>query len=187
MSSTKLVCSGCQTTFERATKEVTRQRKKHNNPNMLFYCSSRCHADSGGKNNLGKHLGVGKPENLPLGSETDEFSPYRVYLKLALQRKDKECDLDLPYLQALWASQQGKCGMTGVPLDLPQKMADWTRLSGVPTKPSLDRIDGLKGYVKGNVRYVSVMANLARSRFSDKEVIDWCLQVARHHDQTTAG
>lgn len=43
---------------------------------------------------------------------------------------------------------------------------------------SLDRIDNSKGYLKGNVRFVSMMANLARSTFSDNELIRFCKSVA---------
>lgn len=46
---------------------------------------------------------------------------------------------------------------------------------------SLDRIDSLKGYIKGNIQFVSVAANFAKSDFSEKEFLEFCEAVARKH------
>ena len=178
MKTVDLVCKGCGAIFARPIKEVTRQRKRKGDAS--FFCTCRCFTASKGKHNLGPLLYQGRPGNLRSGSVTDEWSPFRIYLKLASQRKEQDNDLDLPYLKQLWESQQGRCGLTGLQLRLPCKMQDWQARKKDPFKPSLDRIDGNLGYVKGNVRYVSVIANLARSCFSDQQVLDWCLAVARH-------
>ena len=45
---------------------------------------------------------------------------------------------------------------------------------------SLDRIDNSKGYVQGNVRFVSVMFNFARNKFSDEEVIEFAQAVIKN-------
>lgn len=42
---------------------------------------------------------------------------------------------------------------------------------------SLDRIDNSLGYVVGNVRFVAVMANLARGEYSDSELRSFCASV----------
>jgi hypothetical protein len=47
-----------------------------------------------------------------------------------------------------------------------------------PYQSSLDRIDNNKGYIKGNVRFVCLMFNIARNDFSDNQVIEFCKQVA---------
>ncbi|WP_299830744.1 hypothetical protein [uncultured Roseobacter sp.] len=36
--------------------------------------------------------------------------------------------------------------------------------------PSIDRIDNAEGYTLGNIRIVTVIANMARSDFSDDEL-----------------
>ena len=43
-----------------------------------------------------------------------------------------------------------------------------------PFKPSIDRIDHLKGYTKENTRIVWMMENYARSTFTDEQVIEFC-------------
>lgn len=43
-----------------------------------------------------------------------------------------------------------------------------------PFKPSLDRIDNSKGYHDDNVRIVWFMHNMARGRFDDADVLEFC-------------
>ena len=40
-----------------------------------------------------------------------------------------------------------------------------------PNSPSLDRIDNAKGYVKGNVRFISDRANRLKSNSTDEELV----------------
>lgn len=47
-----------------------------------------------------------------------------------------------------------------------------------PCNASLDRVDHAVGYLKGNVRFVTFMANVARSNFSDSELLGFCKAVA---------
>ena len=47
-------------------------------------------------------------------------------------------------------------------------------INGNPFRPSLDRVDGKIGYLKTNVRIVWVIENLARNRFSDDQVVEFC-------------
>jgi hypothetical protein len=47
----ELHCAGCGKAFQKASAEVTRQRKK--NPDRLFFCSRRCYSLARGKANLG--------------------------------------------------------------------------------------------------------------------------------------
>lgn len=65
-------------------------------------------------------------------------------------------DLTVGDLEALWESQGGQCAWFNVPL-LP------TAVRRHPQKPSLDRIDPEKGYVKGNVVLACNAANMGRN------------------------
>ena len=47
-------------------------------------------------------------------------------------------------------------------------------VKGSPFMPSLDRIDGRLGYIKTNVRVVWVIENLARNRFTEEQLIEFC-------------
>ena len=57
----------------------------------------------------------------------------------------------------LWDEQGGKCYWLGL------KLGDETLPNRHPLKPSLDRLDTAKGYIKGNVVISSTFANLGRS------------------------
>jgi hypothetical protein len=180
MSSIKISCAGCKITFEKFAAEVKRQRKI--NPNRNFYCSMTCYAHAKGKVNLGNFLGNGPTDHLPRGSFLDEHSPFRYFMRKARNRKGNT-DLDLPYLQTLWRAQGGRCAISGIQMELPIHGQAWAMRSRDPWKPSLDRIDNAKDYIKGNVRFITVIANFARNEFSDEQLLEFCRAVARHHEE----
>jgi len=66
-------------------------------------------------------------------------------------------------------------------MTLPRNTLEWETRTGDPWKPSLDRIDPGLGYLRANVRFVCVIANLAKAGFTDDELIAFCRQVALHH------
>jgi hypothetical protein len=98
------------------------------------------------------------------------------------RNKNYGCDLTIEHLKVLWESQNGKCPFTGLDLILPYDSDGWKEYS--PYNASIDRIDNSKGYMQGNVRFISVMANLARQSFSDIQLIDFCKAVAKHEMAT---
>jgi hypothetical protein len=87
-------------------------------------------------------------------------------------------DISAEYLKTLWEQQEGICPLTGWHLKLPATTSGWTRKA--PDNASLDRIDSSKGYLQGNVRFVSVIANYARNDFSDDNVLSFCSAVVEH-------
>jgi hypothetical protein len=62
---------------------------------------------------------------------------------------------------------------------LPRDSGGFT--SHLPTNASLDRINNEVGYRRNNVRFVSLIANLARQQFSDEDVFDFALEVAKRN------
>jgi hypothetical protein len=58
-----------------------------------------------------------------------------------------------------------RCSVTGHTLSF-----NWSGPGSNPWRPSIDRIDSTKGYVPGNVRIVSWVYNLAKSKWSDEAV-----------------
>lgn len=44
---------------------------------------------------------------------------------------------------------------------------------GKKNSPSIDKIDPLKGYVKGNIRIISHLANMMKSNASEKELLQF--------------
>jgi hypothetical protein len=83
--------------------------------------------------------------------------------------------VDIEYLETLWQQQEGICPFTKQKLVFKKYSDDNT---STPYSASIDRIDNNKGYVKGNIRFVALMFNYARNRFSDDYVIEFCKQVA---------
>lgn len=94
----------------------------------------------------------------------DEWTPFRYTLRNA-RKRFKEFNLTLEYLKQLWEQQKGICPYTGLNLKLPtyhSKINVWYRAS-------LDRIDTNKGYIIGNVQFVSTPINFMKSTMSDLE------------------
>lgn len=78
-----------------------------------------------------------------------------------------ECDLDVEYLKSIYP-EDGLCPVFRVPM-----------VKGGPAnhphKATLDRIDNSKGYVKGNVVYVSWRANDLKKNATVSELISLVL------------
>lgn len=70
----------------------------------------------------------------------------------------------------LFERQEGRCVMTGVTFSLEPAKGTWRN----PHAPSLDRIDLSIGYVPGNCRLITLIANVARSDFGDDAFYEMC-------------
>lgn len=173
MSEVELCCAGCGRAFTKAKKEVTRRRKAGCTE---FFCGTSCYARARGSRNLGHELGSGRVSNLLASNRQDPDSPFRYFLRKARSR-GRGADLDAAFLQALWDDQQGRCSLSGIKMALPRNSLAWESNSHDPWKPSLDRIDPSLPYRKGNVRFVTVLGNLARGRFSDADLVRFCAAV----------
>jgi hypothetical protein len=114
-------------------------------------------------------------------SRRDEYSPFRQHHRLARRRvksNGRECNITLGYLKQLWEKQDGRCPYTGWKLDNLQTTSDWESNILHPKTASLDRIDSRRGYVFGNVQFVSVMANYAKRDFLETDLLRFCAAVA---------
>lgn len=165
-------CATCCVTFQKVAREYKRQLK---NERTKFFCSRTCAAV---KNNE-EHPRKGNADLLKSDNRRDEHTPFRWYV-LRSQYRDKKkkygCDLTVEYVKQLWEKQSGICPFTGWRLILPHNSDGWLEYN--PFNASLDRIDNTKGYIEGNVRFISVMANLARQTFTDEQLITFCKAVA---------
>lgn len=81
-----------------------------------------------------------------------------------------EFDLDIKYLWDLYISQDKKCAITG---DILPSII----------KASLDRIDSSKGYIKGNVQWVTAQANKCKHILSMPELYEFAKKVLNHANQ----
>lgn len=91
----------------------------------------------------------------------------------ALQARSKakgyNYDLTPDYIQGLFDSCQGVCAQTGIAFD----MTLGTKGKGKrnPLRPSVDRIDSTRGYVKDNVRIVLSIVNTMKADWPD-DIVD---------------
>lgn len=172
----KVNCSYCNKEIEKIAKEYRRQVKKGN---IFFYCNLSCSRLANNKKNKPK----GNIRNLKVRTK-DDYSPFRWFvLRCNYRGKRKRkfgCNLTKEYLKNLWALQNGICPITGCKLILPigtQKSFE----NYNPYNASLDRIDNSIGYMQGNVRFISFMANIARQSFTDEQLIEFCKMVVANN------
>lgn len=158
-------CGTCGKEFPKLAKEVRRRLKLE----AKFYCSRTCCGKSTSQRNRTRTRSLEEQEKLKTwgslngGSCKDSFSPFKRFLRSAKARqvaKGKDVDITLEYLKEVWETQRGVCPYLGVVLHLDPK-------DNPNLQASLDRIDSSKGYVKGNVQFISMTVNYAKSSFSE--------------------
>jgi hypothetical protein len=177
MSLVELTCEVCGKVFMRNSGEVTRNKKL----GRRVFCSLQCT----GKASIGNLPEVRKTDHLPKGKVTDEYSPFRKYLEVIRQRvkiRGEELSITLEDIKQQWEKQNGVCPFTGWKLDIPRTTM-WSESPLTPRRASLDRIDSSIGYVPGNIRFVSVMANYCKNAFIDKDVFEFCQAVVEYQVQ----
>ncbi len=170
-------CKNCEKSFEKTLTEYKYQQKKGRNT----FCSRSCSCSYHNSQQILNPKGTNHIANLggKIGRGKDEYSPFRWFMKVIKQRS-KEFDVDLQYLKQLWEEQKGLCVFTKWKLTLPAGSDGWKDKEDKTYRASLDRIDSSKGYVKGNVQFVSLMANLAKNNMSDEEMFKFCSAVAKN-------
>ena len=166
-------CFQCKKEFQKTFSEYSRSERKGQRHFCSLSCSSkRRHIDTPSEGYW--HLGLCSK------NRRDEYTPFRWFLLRAIGRRgNKEVDLTLEDLKFIWDKQEGLCPLTGWELELPiSTTGKWPECEW-SHRASLDRIDSSKGYVKGNVRFIAVIANYARNSHTDGELIRFCKAVTR--------
>lgn len=160
------VCDECGKEGTKAKTEYERNLKL----GRKNYCCRECSIKGAAKTRTGKHYQRSEAQKKHSKSISDNrkdiYTPFRYTLR-AIKRRFKEVNIDLEYLKELWKNQRGICPYTGLELVLPQD--NNIHNIDLPYRASLDRIDSLKGYIKGNVQYVSTPINYMKSTMSDLE------------------
>ena len=156
----------CNKEFEKDRREHDRQVRNGKNN---FFCSLSCTATF---NNYKLDKGNKMKGNLRIGGEKIPRTldrKLKYYIRKAKSRaKDKniETNIDVEYLKNLWESQNGKCVYSGIELKITDYHFDKGRQDQIHLA-SLDRIDSSKGYVKGNVQFISASLNYAKNDMDD--------------------
>lgn len=152
----KTVCTQCGKKFEKPQSEIDRNAKRNGNN----FCSRHC-------------VGLHNSGNLLLGNESsydisqharkkDEDSKFRYYFR-TIKNRNKELNVTIDDLRDLWEKQEGKCFYTKINLVL----SEFTNINKNPIySASIDRIDSSKGYIKGNICWVSRSVNYMKGTLS---------------------
>lgn len=94
----------------------------------------------------------------------------REHLKRLLAYKARR-HLSLDYMLELYATQKGRCALSGMPLTA--RVGE----GRVHTNLSIDRIDSAAGYVEGNIWLVCRVVNVMKNALTVDEFRDFCARV----------
>jgi len=72
------------------------------------------------------------------------------------KRANCPIDIDASYIEELWARQKGLCHWLGLPMEPSMQTRS-------PSRPSVDKLEPSKGYVRGNVVLTTQFANMGRN------------------------
>jgi len=171
----KVICSNihCGKEFLKDSSEVKRNEKK----GRKNYCSLTCSGKSNNMEHL-KEWNNSEDNKQHLNNirynRRDEYTGLREHYRRVKKRSD-DYDITLEDLLNQWKKQKGLCVYSGVKLIHPINGGDNL------TKASLDRIDSTKGYVKGNIQFISIACNHAKNSMSHEEMIVFCGIITKHH------
>lgn len=164
----KINCEECGIQFLKDGSEVRRNEKI----GRKLFCSLNCSATyySVLKDFYGQHNENLKPR------QGDKYSKFREYIRrIKIRQKQKliESTITLDDLLVQWETQKGRCVYTGIELKHKSSRKNNTDCTYLNTA-SLDRIDSSKGYVKGNVQFISVSANHAKNNLTHDQMLEFC-------------
>lgn len=152
-------CDYCGKEFRRAVSEIKRNKKR----NSKNFCSRTCT----GKSNI-KNLRNNNDKILYHNRyKGDRFTGLRSLLRSSTKRKC-ESTVTLEYLKEVWENQNHRCIYSRIELTLPH----YKGKNDPIITASLDRIDSTKGYIEGNIQFVSMAINYMKSTMSHEKTIE---------------
>lgn len=159
----KIKCSYCKILFDKPVKEFNRRSKLGI---TKFYCSRSCSAK------LNKNAIANKGKS---AHNKNNHNPFLEYVRRAKVRKKFKVNIDSKYLEELWNNQKGKCALSNIPIEHPKYNKNINYMA------SLDRIDSSKGYVKGNVQFVSCAINYAKHTKEDSSIKEFINLIIKYN------
>lgn len=120
----------------------------------------------------------------------DIYSEFKIHFNKAKQRAKKkqiEFTITLEHLKEIWDKQKGICPISGYKMFQRKNCNTRVKIDFLPERASLDRIDSSKGYIVGNVRFICLIAQYAKHKFPDKDVIKFCRHVMKKHGKSRFG
>lgn len=172
MAHTKeLSCENCGNLFQREAREAARSERL----GRRSYCSRICSGQQAEKNLPPYTSATTYPIAKHAGNLRDEYTGFREHLRRC-RRRGHEVTVLLDDLLAQWNTQKGICPYTGLRLQQPS----YQTRNDVMRTASLDRIDSRRGYVAGNIQFVSMAMNFAKSTLSHEQTIELCQTITQH-------
>lgn len=170
---TTFICDCCGKEAEKTSSELKRNKEL----NRKCFCSRSCSTSYNNSHRKLKTLSNSQKEHLDKikSNRRDEFTPFRYTLR-CVKRRDKEFNISLDDLKDVWESQNGICPYTGLSLTLPEN-GNLNNIH-ITKRASLDRIDSSKGYVIGNIQFVSTPINLMKQEMSDLETKQFLKEIS---------
>lgn len=163
-------CFVCSKEFERKESEV----KRNENKGRKTFCSRSC----SGKYNI-KNIPEEKRKNiehLKKGSGRDQYSPFRSFLKTCRlrikQKPSLKLDITLEDLKEQWEKQKGLCPYTGWKMQIAECQTK-KNINKTIYRASLDRKDSSKGYIKGNIQFVSLISQYAKNDWNENVIVEF--------------
>ena len=102
------------------------------------------------------------------------------YMKRNATKRNLIWDLDIIFLWKLFLKQDKKCKLTGLPLEMSEKIhlsnIDWESMTA-----SLDRIDSKKGYTRDNVQWLHKDINRLKNNYKQEYFIEMCKLIAKNN------
>ena len=161
------VCKNCGDEFEKPLTEINRNLKL-DRPN---FCSRSCVGKTNIKNFGEKRFHLDDCNKIKRYG--DQYTMFKYHYRTIVSRcrsKGIELDITIDDLKRQWELQNGICQFTGINLVL----SSYSKINKDPIyNASLDRIDSSKGYIKGNIRWVSRAINWMKNSMNDDQV--WVL------------
>lgn len=108
------------------------------------------------------------------GRNTEAVMARRKYYTIKQNAKARKLELSVnaAYLREVLISQDRKCAITG-------RHLEYCGPDCAMNAPSIDRIDRTKGYIKGNIRWVTYQVNMALGIGTIEDLKDMCRDVLR--------
>jgi hypothetical protein len=172
----KCVCDQCGEEYEKPKSEFDRNIRlnRHN------FCSRKCSVTYSNKTvnkeylRSKENLDKLKFANLNKKRNSDPFT----YILRSVRQRYFEHNLTSEYLKQIWDNQDHKCVYTHIELIIPN-YSNRSKID-IKNRASLDRIDSSKGYIEGNVQFVSTPINYMKNTMSDEKTKEFLLELSKN-------
>ena len=134
------------------------------------WCSDKCRNDFKAKSGIYLNFRRSSVENTLLSVLWGARSRSK--------RKKVYFNISEKYILNMLIKQNGLCKMTGIKMN-PSKQNGCKNKD--PYTVSIDRIDSLKGYVKGNIQLVCTICNIFKNSYEMKDVSKICIEYIKYN------